>query len=94
MPNNNPGGANGTQMFDGFNEETPYGAVKRLTQLTQQSPVAQQSRPKKAGQARPEQQAQLPPPQVDPQMTPTAVWAEAALIPGISPLVQEWAAGA
>lgn len=97
MPDNNPGGANGTQTFEGFNPETPYGAIKRLKQTTQAAPMARnpalgapdRARKRKGQPQQPQvpvvqQLAQAPPP-------PSSVWAEVAGIPGISPLVTQWA---
>lgn len=100
VPNNNPGGENG---YLAYGQESAYGAQKRLEESTKAAPVAQPgvAAPKRAqrravngkAQAAPQQPpvtqqlAQAPP-------TPENVWAEVASIPGISPLVLEWANGA
>jgi hypothetical protein len=104
VPNNNPGGENGTGYFDGFGGESAYGAVKRLTDTIKAAPIPvnpaigapdrarkQQGKPQPQqapAQPNAEQQLAAAPP------SPIAVWAEVAGIPGISPLVQEWAQGA
>lgn len=102
MPVNNPGGANGTSMFEGFSDETAYGAVKRLKQNTSAAPMpvhpalgAPDRARKRKGQPQGQPQvpvvqqlAEAPPP-------PSSVWAEVAGIPGINiELVQAWAGDA
>lgn len=63
MPNpgqvNNPGGVNG--LYD--ESEHPYGAIKRLTQLTQEAPLAggQQAGSEVASAQRAQRQATRPP---------------------------------
>lgn len=79
MPNNNPAGANGTSYFEGFQDETAYGAVKRLTQLQQAAPI-QQRKPQQR-----QRQEMTPPPAAAPAPPEWAVaWAEVSQIPGIN----------
>lgn len=80
MPNNNPGGANGTSYFEGFQDETAYGAVKRLSQLTQAAPPPKPQRKT----ARQQQQAAPPPPAPPAPPEWATAWAEVAQIPGIN----------
>ena len=99
MPNNNPGGENG---YLAYGQESAYGAQKRLEESTKAAPVAQPgvAAPKRAQRRAVSGKAQVPwePPVVQQlaqaPAAPENVWAEVALIPGISPLASEWANGA
>jgi hypothetical protein len=102
VPNNNPGGENGTGYFDGFGGESAYGAVKRLTDTIKAAPIPVNPAiraPERARKQQGQQQQAPVQPSAEQQLaaappTPLAVWAEVAAIPGISPLVAEWAQGA
>lgn len=99
MPNNNPGGENG---YLSYGVESPYGAQKRMEESTKAAPIGptpggnapkQAQRRAVSGQTGPESPAEPP---VEEQLVqtpppPAAVWAEVAAIPGISPLVAEYA---
>lgn len=105
MPNsgqvNNSGGVNGYTGPGGV--ETPYGAVKRLTQLTRAAPIGETpgaNAPQQAKRAGKRGQAEPPP--VTPDQTVMAApvplpvayaqaWAGVAATPGASPLVQQMA---
>lgn len=100
MPNNNPNGVNG--YYDVGGQESAYGVQKRLEESTKAAPIPAapgMSAPKRAQRRAVNGQAQQPAPPVTEQLAaapppPSSVWAEVASIPGISPLVQEWANGA
>lgn len=104
---NNPSGANGTQSFDGFNTETPYGQIKRVQQSTQVAPVATPAgnAPKRATRRAMRPRTAAPAPSVQPEPAPPAPLPSydarlatqldaIAQIPGASPLVQEYAQAA
>jgi hypothetical protein len=98
---NNPNGVNG--YYDVGGQESAYGAQKRLEESTKAAPMPPapgMNAPKKSqrravqGQPQPEQ----PAPSAEQQLmaappSPASVWAQVAQIPGISPIVQEWANG-
>lgn len=99
---NNITGANGTGGI-----EQPYGAVKRLAQQTQATPLpgnhalASPRRAQRASQrpqGPPQQQPQPPHPieaqPMDPSVMVAQIWAALAAEPGASPLVQQVAAEA
>jgi hypothetical protein len=99
---NNQNGVNG--YYDVGGQESAYGAQKRLEESTKAAPLppapgvnapkksqrraVSGQQPQQAPQPTAEQQVLAAPP------APQNVWAEIAGIPGISPLVQEWARGA
>ena len=97
---NNQAGVNG--YYDVGGQESAYGAQKRLEESTKAAPVAQPgvAAPKRAQRRAVSGRAQAPsePPVVqqlaEAPPAPENVWAEVALIPGISPLASEWANGA
>lgn len=97
---NNPGGANGTQMFE---HESEYGAVKRLTQSVQQAPIAPTpavNAPRRAQRAavkRSQPSAPASPQAATPEdyyAAQAQVWAAIASLPGASDLVKQYAARA
>jgi hypothetical protein len=100
---NNQNGVNG--YYDVGGQESAYGAQKRLEESTKAAPMPPApgvNAPKKSQRRATSGQAQQPaPPPVSAEQQvlaaptpPNAVWAEVAGIPGISPIVQEWASGA
>lgn len=91
---NNPDGENGTSYFSGFGPETAYGAVKRLTQLTQAAPIQQPPRPRRRQQPTQPQPPSMPEPQLSPRAQVAAVWQALAADPDASDLVREYAARA
>lgn len=101
MPNkgqvNNGGGVNGATLPGGA--ESPYGAVKRLTQATKAVPIGPAPGGNAAKRATRASQQPVPalahPADAIPQgeMPPAAqyaaLWAAVAAVPGASPLVQQ-----
>lgn len=95
---NNPGGANGAQMFE---HESSYGEVKRLQQSIQAAPIAPApavNAPRRAQRAAVNRSARTPAASsqtpADYQTQIAAQWAQLASLPGASPLLQEYAARA
>lgn len=103
MPN--PGGAN---AFGNFTLQKPYGDVKKQTALVKEAPLSgsplaaqalnaprrgqrQATRPRREAQQQP---APMPPPQPTPQASSAMLWQQIAQLPGVSPLVQSYAAQA
>lgn len=102
MPTNNPSGENGTGYFGGFGGESAYGSVKRLTDTLKQAPlppnraISAPERARKSGGRRPQQERGRQGPPVQQQLEqapppPSAVWAELAAIPGMTPLAAVYA---
>lgn len=96
MPNpgqaNNPGGVNGL-----YENEAPYGTIKRLEQTTKEvgtpstPALSSPRRAQRAAVNRPKATASSQAQGDYPQMLAQA-WAEYAAMPGASPLIQEIAA--
>lgn len=84
---NNPAGVNGL-----YQQEAPYGAIKRLQQMTSAAPVATPravNAPRRAQRRAVNPPAQQTPPPYEEELA--TVWTELASLPGASPLVQEYA---
>lgn len=101
---NNPGGSN---AFGNYTIQPGWGDVERETQLTKEapisgSPIAAQAleAPRRAGRqaqrATKPQLPEVPQPvqQPTPQASSAAVWQQISQLPGVSPLVQSYAAQA
>jgi hypothetical protein len=101
VPNNNPGGENGTGYFDGFGGESAYGAVKRLTDTIKAAPIpvnpairAPERARKQQGQQQQQQQAP-PQPSAEQQLAvapppPARMWDGLETIPGINLELIAW----
>jgi hypothetical protein len=97
---NNRAGVNG--YYDVGGQESAYGAQKRLEESTKAAPLppapgvnAPKRSQRRAVKGQPQPPAPVPAEQqlLAAPPAPQNVWAEVAGIPGISPLVQEWANG-